>query len=121
MSKNFWEHLTKEDLLQNSIIRYIDLQYPDVYYFHVPNEGKRTYFERFNAKVLGIKSGVSDLFLFCTNKMLILEVKQGKNKPTKNQQDFLDKMCEFGFNATWCNSFDSAKKIIDKWYRKDDK
>ena len=64
----FNKYLTKEDKLQHRIISYLKYQYPKVLYTHVPNEGKRSVFERYKFKYLGAKAGVPDLLIFKPNK-----------------------------------------------------
>ena len=66
-TKNPYEkYLTKEDRLQNSVINYIKMQYPGTFAIHVPNEGKRSPFERYKFKYLGGTAGVPDILVFAS-------------------------------------------------------
>jgi hypothetical protein len=47
----------------------------------------------------------------------VLELKSTGNKPTPLQKHFLELMAGLGFSATWADSFDAAKVIIDEWGR----
>ena len=109
------KYLGPEDHLQKAVLDYIRLQYPTVLVWHTSNEGKRSAFERFKAKWLGLRSGVSDLILIHDKKLLALELKAGKNKPTAAQDDFITEIAHHGFLGAWANGFDAAKKTIDDW------
>ena len=115
----FNKYLGKEDKLQHEVMNYIKLQYPKVLAIHVPNEGKRTPFERYKFKVLGGVAGVPDVMIFASNgdySGLAIELKVGKNRPTKNQLDCIDLLNKAGWYATWVNSFGKAKKTIDQYF-----
>lgn len=85
----FYKYLKYEDKLESSIIKHVNSKYPDIVIFHIPNEGKRTPFERYKFKVLGSISGVPDLFIAKANKQyngLFLECKSSKGTLSKNQK-----------------------------------
>jgi hypothetical protein len=114
----FAKYLTKEDQLQNSVMSYIKMQYPGVFAIHVPNEGKRSPFERYKFKYLGGTAGVPDILIFQakTNYSgLAIELKVGYNKPTENQLNCLERLKNASWDAQWCNTFDAAKNIIDNY------
>jgi hypothetical protein len=113
-------YLGKEDILQNSVVKYMKLKYPNVFVIHVPNEGKRSPFERFKFKYLGGISGVPDLLIFKSNDKyngLAIELKAGSNKPTENQQRCLKRLSIENWMAVWINNFDDAKLTIDNYLR----
>lgn len=114
----YQKYLGKEDILQNSVINYIKYKYPKVFVIHVPNEGKRTPFERYKFKFLGGVSGVPDLLIFTQNKKyngLAIELKAGYNKPTENQKDCLKRLKNANWSALWSNNLDDCIKIIDNY------
>lgn len=114
----FINFLTKEDKLQKAVMNYLKLNYSNVFAIHVPNEGKRTPFERYKFKYLGGVSGVPDILVFHTNSKysgLAIELKVGYNKPTENQKMCLERLKNAFWDAYWCNSFDDAKNIIDNY------
>ena len=119
MRKNpFWRFLKPEDHLQYQVCQYITLQYPDVRYYHTPNEGKRSAFERFLISILGVKSGVPDLVVPVARHGyhgLYLELKTGTKKPTLNQKNWLSYLRDQGYRATWLNDFDKIRELLD-WY-----
>lgn len=121
MKRNPYEkYLSKEDRMQNQIMRYLKLQYPDVLSIHVPNEGKRSPFERFKFKYLGGLSGVPDILIFSKNDFnigLAIELKVGYNKPTENQKRCLKALKTAGWYACWSNSLDEVIELIDKYFK----
>ena len=48
------KYLGKEDVFQNRIMRYLEDKYPNALFTHVANEGKRTPFEQYKMKYLGL-------------------------------------------------------------------
>lgn len=55
-------------------------------YYHVPNEGQRTRWERFAALSQGMRAGVSDWVVHWQGGSMFLEGKVGRNKLSKAQQ-----------------------------------
>ena len=81
--------------------------------YHVPNEGKRT-----NGGILkaaGLKSGVPDVVLpvSCNGfHGLYIELKFGKNKATKAQEEYMELLKEQQYKTAVCYGFEEAKKVI---------
>lgn len=99
---------------------YLKTQYPKVFAIHVPNEGKRTPFERYKFKYLGGVSGVPDILIFKNKAFLsglAIELKVGYNKPTENQKECLKRLKNENWIATWVNNFEDAKKLIDQYLK----
>lgn len=118
-SNPFQKYLGKEDILQSSVMNYIKVKYPSAFAIHVPNEAKRTPFERYKFKYLGGVSGVPDILIFAKNKKycgLAIELKVGYNKPTENQEVCLKRLKMSNWDALWCNDFDKTIKIIDNYF-----
>jgi hypothetical protein len=62
--------------------------------------------------VLHVSSGWPDLIVVYKNKIIALELKAGKNKPTDNQRKWLTILAQFMPTACiW--GFDEAIKFID--------
>lgn len=119
MKNNPYEkYLSKEDRLQNAVMRYMAAQYPDILCIHVPNEGRRSPFERFKFKYLGGVSGVPDVLIFHQNANkcgLAIELKVGYNKPTENQKNVLERLKNANWAACWVNTLDDAVKTINEY------
>lgn len=116
----FYKYLTKEDKLQHKIISYLKYRHSDLLFAHVPNEGKRSVFERYKFKYLGGKSGIPDLLIFKQNKYycgLAIELKVGYNKPTTNQKIWLESLKLNNWLAIWVNDYDKCILIIEKYLK----
>jgi hypothetical protein len=109
----------KEDLLQNRVMRYLDINYPDALFTHVSNEGKRTPFEQFKMRFLGTKKGVPDILIFTGNKKysgLAIELKTGYNKPTRSQETWLISLKNCGWYVCWLNDYEQVITTINKYF-----
>jgi hypothetical protein len=118
----FQKYLGKEDHLQHAVMQYLKVQYADTLAIHVPNEGKRSPFVQYKFKYLGGMQGIPDVIVFKQTPSyagLAIELKVKPNKPTKNQTEFLDKLSDSGWFATWVNSFEAAKEVIDQYFSDD--
>ena len=119
MVNGFYKYLTGEDHLQHSVINYLRMQYPKALWAHVPNEGRRSPFERFKFKHLGGKSGIPDLMIFTPNDYyngLAIELKYKKNKPTENQRVWLIQLEDNKWKSIWLNDYDLCVEAIDKYF-----
>jgi len=118
----FQKYLGKEDHLQHAVMQYLKTQYPDTLAIHVPNEGKRSPFVQYKFKYLGGMQGIPDVIVFKQTPSyagLAIELKVKPNKPTNNQLEFLDRLSDSGWYATWVNSFEAAKETIDQYFQND--
>ena len=91
-------------------------KYPELeYMFHIPNEGKRSARAGADLKRQGLKSGVPDIFLPVPRGEyhgLFIELKYGKNKATKVQALWLDRLKSLGYQAVVSNGWENAARII---------
>lgn len=120
MANPFHKYLTKEDRLQNAVINYFRINYPDAFVIHVPNEGKRTPFERFKFKHLGGVAGVPDILCFAKNENkggLAMELKVGYNKPTEGQKRCLKHLKNANWEVAWFNNYEETCNFIDKYFK----
>jgi hypothetical protein len=87
--------------------------------FSIPNGGKRHLGTAVKLKASGTKSGVPDIFLPVANRHgkhgLWIELKVGKNKPTKNQQHWLRELEAEGYATALCYGFKEARNTIVKY------
>ena len=116
----YMHYLGPEDHLQRAVLNYLTMQYPNSLVAHPANEGKRSPFERFKLKYLGVSSGIPDILIFTpSNKYsgLAIELKAGYNKPTKNQTEWLENLKLCNWYAVWPNDFDNCKIIIDQYFK----
>lgn len=96
------------------------------YFYKNHNEGKRTPGQTVNLKRLGLRPGVSDLFIYWPTKTyhgLFLEVKRDMNYPPSArltdtwvaQESFLETVRKVGFAGCMCYGFDDGREVITKY------
>jgi hypothetical protein len=112
--------MTKESFEQIAVIDWLKLQYPDIYKctFHIPNERKCTPAYGKILKRMGVKAGVSDLFIahpISNYSGLFIEIKTLTGKLTTYQSNFINLMNSKGYYACVTFGFYDTIKII-KWY-----
>ena len=94
-------------------------KYPELKWLHhIPNGGSRNRAEAAKLKEMGVKAGVSDLFLPCPKGIycgMYVEMKYGNNRHTDRQKEFLNDMAENGYFAVTCYSADDAIKAIEEY------
>lgn len=119
--------LGPEDRAQAAVAQWMQLQHPDVPWLHIPNEGKRSKYERYLISLFGCLKGASDILIFrrmAHYNGLAIELKAKyttgkKNYPTKSQKDFLNTLHREG----WCTAvtwgFDETIEVISQYLRGD--
>lgn len=94
-------------------------KYPELeLLYHIPNGGKRAKTTAIRLKLEGVKSGVPDLKLPVPRGIyngLYIELKAGKNKPTKNQEEWLDNLKKQGYFTAVCYGWESASEVLLKY------
>lgn len=73
-----------------------------------------------NLKRQGVRAGVPDLCLPVSRgkfHALYIEMKVGKNKPTKNQKDWMRKLNEQGNLAIVCYGWEEASAVLMKYIK----
>lgn len=122
--------LQPETREQMAVIQWARLQakanpekYPGLDWLHCSLNGvKLTAVQARIAKAMGMKAGISDLFLPVKRgefSGLVIEMKAGKNKPTQEQLDYLNHMASQGFAAMWCAGAVAAIDTIKAYYEAD--
>lgn len=113
----------KESSIQKSIIEWATYTFIDIkdtakgkindYLFHIPNGGYRNKKEAFNFKLMGVKSGVPDLFFaYPSNNShgMFLEVKSEKGILNTNQKNFLNLISKLNYKIEIIRSLEEAIK-----------
>lgn len=83
--------------------------------FAIPNGGKRHIVTGKKLKAEGVKSGVPDIFLGVPKNGkhgLFIELKVGKNKPSKNQLWWIHSLRAEGYAVEVCYGFLEAQTAI---------
>lgn len=84
---------------------------PRCYIFSVPNEGKSAQ-EQMYKKMLGMRSGVSDMIMLLPNEVLFIEFKDSKGKQSDNQKEFEQIVTNLGFEYHLVRSLEQFQEII---------
>lgn len=86
--------------------------------YAVPNGGKRDPKEAMYLKRSGVKAGVPDMVFPKARHGyhgLYIELKVGRNKPTLNQEEWIEALNRNGYLAKVCWGREQAISLID-WY-----
>ncbi len=111
-----------EEKLQIECVKWFDYQYPQYrsLLFHIPNGGKRSPSEAARFKRMGVRAGVSDLFLSVPNRDfhgMFIEMKSEKGKVTESQDAFLMAVHVNGYYVAIVNDFDTFKSVIETYLK----
>lgn len=109
-----------EDEIQIAIIEWLILHKLDRFVIHIPNEGKRSLSYGSKLKKMGMRKGVSDLFIAISCRDYHgawIELKSKNGRPTPSQSQFLSDMGSQGYYTNVCYGLDDAINSI-KWYLK---
>lgn len=85
---------------------------------HIPNEGKRGPKAAADAKRLGLRPGVPDLFLAIPSGKyhgLWIEMKAKTGKVTSRQKEWIERLCEMDYRAEACYGYYEAKTLIKSY------
>lgn len=111
-----------EDTEQINVISWANIsinRYPELkWLFHIPNGGSRNKLEAVKLKQMGVKAGVSDLYLpFARGQYigLFIEMKFEDNKTTVAQKEFLKDMASNGHYVATCYSCIQTIKVIEEY------
>jgi hypothetical protein len=108
---------TAEHDLQASLIQYLKLYArTDVYFFAIPNAGKRSWQTAARMKAEGLTAGVADICLMLMRgKVAWLELKTGNEKQSAEQIAFegICRVLEHPYRVA--SSFEEATAILRQW------
>ncbi len=92
---------------------------PELKLLHaIPNGGHRHKAVAANMKREGVKAGVPDVFLPVARygfHGLYIEMKFGKNAPTRSQQWWIDQLATENYKVLVCWGFDAARREIERY------
>lgn len=110
--------LNEEECHQVTVFDWIRLNKLDNICFHPANERKCSPAQGAKLKRLGVKKGVSDIFVMTARNGyhgLIIELKSKNGRASAEQQEFLQNMRMQGYNALLCYGADEAIKAIESY------
>lgn len=110
----------REGMEQATLFNWAKMQswkYPELdLMYHIPNGGKRSASEAARFKAEGVKSGVPDIFLPVPRggkHGLYIEMKRQKGgSVSDNQEDWIGKLREQGYQVEVCKGWEAASKVI---------
>ncbi len=111
-------NLGAEMLMQIQVCNFVQ-QCTKLPFIHIANEGKRSHVNGSLLRRMGLRAGVSDIFMPRGNARfsgLWIELKAGKNKPTPSQLEFINEMITEGYHACVCYSAEEAILTIKTFY-----
>jgi len=88
--------------------------------FAIPNGARTSLSVAKRLKAEGLKAGVPDVFLAVPARGkagLFIELKAGKNKPSKEQAIWLQKLSAWGYMCAVCYSWTEARDLIERYLR----
>ncbi|MBN3207177.1 VRR-NUC domain-containing protein [Pectobacterium brasiliense] len=91
------------------------------YLLHIPNEGKRGPKAARDAKRLGVRAGVPDLFLAIPRggyAGLWIEMKARSGKLSAQQEVWLKRLEDAGYRAVCCFGFNQASSAISEYIKR---
>ncbi len=109
--------LKPEQIVHINIVNWFNYQFPQFEpdFHHFANERKCSVQEGRTLSRMGVKRGVLDFFLALPlngRAGLWVELKVGRNKPTKEQLLFAKRKIMRGYDAFFVFGFDEAKECI---------
>lgn len=112
--------LQPEQIDHINIINWFNFEFPlyEEDFHHFANERKCTVMQGRTLKRMGVKKGVLDFFLAIPLGLqhgLWIELKVGKNQPTKEQLEFAERKIMRGYDVVFCWGFKEAKEYISAY------
>lgn len=100
-----------------NVVNWFNYQFPELAddFHHFANERRCAVQQGRTLKRMGVKKGVADFFLALPLNHkggLWIELKVGKNKPTKEQIAFAERKILRGYDFAFVWGFEAAKEII---------
>jgi hypothetical protein len=114
--------LQPEQVDHINIVNWFNYQYPELAddFHHFANERKCSIQQGRLFKRMGVKKGVADFFLAYPihgKAGLWLELKVGKNKPSKEQIEFGERKIQRGYQFAFVWGFDAAKEMLSTYLK----
>lgn len=108
----------KEERLQALYVKHLDFERPGTLYTHPPNGGKRALGTAIKFKLMGVRAGAPDLFIFEPRDKyvgMVMEFKIGKNVLSESQLYWMEQLRDRGWFTCTAYTIEEALKW-DKYY-----
>lgn len=115
--------MTQQERIDHiNTVNWFKHHYPelDEDFHHFANERRCTPYEGAILKRMGVKRGVADFFLALPKNGkagLWIELKVGKNKPSKEQEAFLNRKAQRGYEAVCVWGTLAAREVIQDYLK----
>lgn len=116
LTKRKPRHIESE--IQQSVVQWFRMKYPNYIIAAVPNGGFRNAREAAIMQREGVFAGFADLIIIAKQNILFLELKTPIGVLSKKQKEFQEKVNNLGFQYVVCRSFDQAVMVIVSWIKK---
>ena len=116
LTKRKPRHIESE--IQQSVVQWFRMKYPNYIIAAVPNGGFRNAREAAIMQREGVLAGFADLIIIVKQNILFLELKTPIGVLSKKQKEFQEKVNNLGFQYVVCRSFDQAVMVIVSWIKK---
>lgn len=116
LTKRKPRHIESE--IQQSVVQWFRMKYPNYIIAAVPNGGFRNAREAAIMQREGVLAGFADLIIISKQNILFLELKTPIGVLSKRQKEFQQKVNNLGFQYVVCRSFDQAVMVIVSWIKK---
>ena len=116
LTKRKPRHIESE--IQQSVVQWFRMKYPNYIIAAVPNGGFRNAREAAIMQREGVFAGFADLIIIAKQNILFLELKTPIGVLSKKQKEFQKKVNNLGFQYVVCRSFDQAVMVIVSWIKK---
>lgn len=116
LTKKKPRHIESE--IQQSVVQWFRMKYPNYIIAAVPNGGFRNAREAAIMQREGVLAGFADLIIISKQHILFLELKTPIGVLSKKQKEFQKKVNNLGFQYVVCRSFDQAVMVIVSWIKK---
>lgn len=110
----------QEHNIQVACVNWFRYTHPKHLIYAIPNGGQRNATVAAKLKAEGVLRGVPDLSIPEARNGyhgLYIEMKAGKNKPTDEQKNVMQRLCEAGYKCEVCYSFDEFRQIVNDYLR----
>ncbi len=106
-----------ETRLQVIVVQHLALRgVKDLMFFHIKNSGKESPATGLLLKRMGVRAGVSDLFIGVPGQPpAFLELKSHGKKPTESQVAFGEHCLRLGYDHAYADGIDSALAVLREW------
>ena len=116
LTKRKPRHIESE--IQQSVVQWFCMKYPNYIIAAVPNGGFRNAREAAIMQREGVLAGFADLIIISKQHILFLELKTPIGVLSKKQKEFQKKVNNLGFQYVVCRSFDQAVIVVESWIKR---